>query len=328
MKNTSIKRWLVAMAMASFAAVAHAWQPTGAVEIIVAAGPGGGNDKTARLLAKLLHDRKLVSTPIVIMNKPGAGGVIAQNYLNSHAGDGHYLMVTNPALITNPLTGIGSVNYREVTPVAQLFTEYVILLAKKGSSRAPDIQAVLASWKKTPNELTLGVAPAVAAGTHIGIAKAAMAAGIDPAELRIVPYATSGEVMNALVGGHIDLMASTPINVLPQLENGQIKPLAITAPHRLTGALADTPTFQELGIDAQFGNWRGLVGPTNMSAEQVAYWDQVFAGLSGMAEWDTEIAQQQSEETYMPSQDSKRFLDEENTQLTTTLKQLGFSRDK
>lgn len=317
---------LIGGLLALTSSFAQAWQPTSSIEIIVAAGPGGGNDKTARMLAKLLQVNKLVPTPIIVMNKPGAGGVIAQNYLNAHAGNGHYLMVTNPAIITNPLTGIGKVDYKDLTPIAQLFTEYVVLIARKGSTRVPSIQSVLKSWKKDPGELTLGVAPAIGAGTHIAIAEAAKAAGVDPARLRIIPFSTSGEVVNALMGGHIDLMASTPINVLPLMQNGMVKPLAVTAPHRLGGALAETPTFKELGINALFGNWRGIVAPEHLPTEQRQYWDSVFKRLEALPEWQSEVSAEQAEPTYMGSARAQAFLDEENAQLTKTLKQLGFDK--
>lgn len=326
--KTNLKRLALGLAMTMSCGLAAAWQPTGPVEVIVAAGPGGGNDKTARILAKLLQEKGLVKTPVMVINKPGAGGVIAQKYLNNYEGNGHYLMVTNPAIITNPITGIGNVNYKEVTPIAQLFTEYVVLLTSKGSTKVSSVQDVLDSWKKSPGELTLGVAPALAAGTHIAIAKAALAAKVDPSALRIVPYSTSGNVMTDLVGGHIDLMASTPINVLPQLQDGLIKPLAITAPERLGGALAQVPTFKEHGSDAIFGNWRGLVGPARMSAEQIAYWDGILARLVQMPEWKKEVSEQQSVDNYMPSAQSKAFLEQEHAQLSDTLKQLGFSKAK
>ncbi|HSQ05354.1 MAG TPA: tripartite tricarboxylate transporter substrate-binding protein, partial [Burkholderiales bacterium] len=111
---------LLATAITAAPDRAHAWQPAKNIEFIVGAGSGGGNDRTARVIQKILLERKLVPTQIVVVNKPGAGGVVAQDYLNTHSGDGHYLMITNPALVTNPLTGVGTANYTDITPIAQL----------------------------------------------------------------------------------------------------------------------------------------------------------------------------------------------------------------
>ena len=102
--------------------LAQDWKPSRTIEFVVGAGSGGGNDRTARVIQKILQERTLIPTPMVVVNKPGAGGVIAQDYLNTHQGDGHYLMITNPALLTNPLTGVGASKYTDITPVAQLFT--------------------------------------------------------------------------------------------------------------------------------------------------------------------------------------------------------------
>ena len=329
MRALTRTRWpagLVLGLLMTLGAAAHAqWKPSRTIEFVVSAGPGGGNDKTARLLAQVLQDRKLVASPLVVMNKPGAGGVVAQNYLNTHQGDGHFLMISNPALITNPIAGIGTASYRDVTAVAQLFTEYVVLITRPGSD-IKSARDAIDRLKKDPQALTLGVAPAIGAGTHIGIAMAAKAAGIDPTKLRIIPYSTSGDVLTALIGGHVDLMASTPINVLPQLENATIRALAITGPKRLGGKLADVPTFKELGIDVVFGNWRAVVGPRGMTRDQVAYWDAVFAKLVATPEWQAEVRDQLFDATFMASGPSREFLDSENQRLARVLTELGLAK--
>jgi putative tricarboxylic transport membrane protein len=295
------------------------------VELVVAAGAGGGNDRTARVLAKLLTETKLVTAPIVVMNKPGAGGVIAQNYLNAHRGSGNYLMITNPALITNPLTGVGTAKYTEITPVAQLFTEYVVLFTKAGSDLKSG-KDVIARWRRDPGSLTLAVAPGLGAGPHIAAAMVAQAADVDPAKLRVIPYATAGEAMTALLGGHVDVMSSTPLNVLPQLAAGTVQAVGITAPQRMEGPFAGIPTWREQGADIVFGNWRGVVGPTGMTHAQLAYWEDVLTKLAATPAWKKEMDAELSQNDFRGSTASKTFLDEENARLGKVLKQLGLEK--
>lgn len=316
---------IAAYTASAAAAQPTAWTPSGPVELVVAAGAGGGNDRTARMLAKLLTEGQFVKAPILVMNKPGAGGVIAQNYLNSHRGSGNYLMITNPALITNPLTGIGTAKYTEVTPVAQLFTEYVVLFAKAGSGLKSG-KDVVARWKRDPGSLTLAVAPGLGAGPHIAAAMVAQAAGVDPAKLRVIPYATAGEAVTALLGGHVDLMSSTPLNVLPQLTAGNLQAVGVTSPKRLEGAFASVPTWKEEGTDVEFGNWRGVVGPQGMTQEQLAYWEDVFAKLVATPAWKTELNDELAQNDYRNGAQSKAFLDAENARLGAILRQLGLEK--
>src|SRR6185436_7926103 len=114
------------------AATAH-WKPEKNVEIIVATGPGGGQDKTARTLNRLLVDKRLVEAPVTVVNKPGGGGAVGGFYLNQHAGDGHYLEIVTTTLLTNQITGRGTLGYNDVTPIALLLSESVAISVRDES---------------------------------------------------------------------------------------------------------------------------------------------------------------------------------------------------
>lgn len=305
-------------------ALAQSWNPSRNIEFVVGAGSGGGNDRTARVIQKILQDRKLVASPIIVINKPGAGGVVAQEYLNTHKSDGHYLMITNPALLTNPLTGVGSAKHTDITPIAQLFTEYVMLFVRADSAIKSG-KDVIDRLRKDPGALSIAVAPGPGTGTHIATALVMKAAGIDSRALRVVSYKSAGEALAAVLGGHVDLMPSTPLNVLPQMQAGKIRVIGVTAQARLGGAFAQVPTWREQGIDAVFGNWRGVVGPGGLTNEQLAYWDKVFADLNAGEEWKTEIKNGLWDVTYMNSGESKKFLDQEYEQLKRILTDLGLA---
>ena len=304
--------------------LAQSWKPSKNTEFVVGAGSGGGNDRTARVIQRILQERTLIPTPMVLVNKPGAGGVIAQDYLNTHQGDGHYLMITNPALLTNPLTGVGASNYTDITPVAQLFTEYVMLFVKADSAIMSG-KDVIDRLRKDPGALSIAVSPGPGAGTHISTALVMKTAGIDSRALRVVSYKSAGEALSAVLGGHVDLMPSTPLNVLTQMQAGRIRVVGVTAPARLGGAFAQVPTWREQGFDAVFGNWRGVVGPRGMTGQQLAYWDEVFARLNATEEWKAEVRYGLWDVTYLNSRDSRQFLDREYEQLKRILTDLGLA---
>ena len=95
----------VALAFVGTHAVAQGWVPTKTIEIVVPSAPGGSNDKTARTVERILQEKKLVPTAVVIVNKPGAGNMMTMNYINQHSGDGHYLMIGTPTILTGHIVG-------------------------------------------------------------------------------------------------------------------------------------------------------------------------------------------------------------------------------
>ena len=109
----------------ALAAAAPEWKPDKRAEIIVTTAPGGGNDKVARLIQKIAQEHKLVELAPTVVNKPGGSGVVGMNYLNTHAGDGHFLAITSVTFLAENINGRSSMAYTDVTPVALLFNEYV-----------------------------------------------------------------------------------------------------------------------------------------------------------------------------------------------------------
>ena len=126
------------------AAAAHAadWKPERAVELVAMSGPGGANDVIARTLQRVMQQKKLVEAPLTVVSKVGAGGVIAWNYLNQHAGDGGYISVSPINLLIEHILGASPITYTDVTPIAQLFNEYVAF-AVKADSRKIDLSGRL-----------------------------------------------------------------------------------------------------------------------------------------------------------------------------------------
>jgi putative tricarboxylic transport membrane protein len=292
------------------------------VEIIVGAGPGGGNDRLARGIQHVIDTNKLVAAKTVVLNKPGAGGTVALHYLNDHAGDGNYIMVTNPALITNPLVELGDVTYKDVTPLVQLLGDYVVLVGNTKLQYATG-KDVVKALKANPKSLRIGVSPGFGTGVHLAVAQVVQTAGIDPKELHIIPYSTGSEALASLLGGEIDLLPTTTQNVQEVIAAGKVKAYGISSPKRLAGSMASVPTWIEQGFDVTYNNWRAVIGPKDLPPEAVAYWEGVFEKVDHTAEWQKFAEQNYVVNDFHKSAEFAAFLQKDNAATEAILDKLG-----
>ena len=120
------------MAPSALGAAAE-WKPERGIEIVAPSGPGGSTDRTARVVARILMERKLVDVPVNVVNKPGGSGTIGLNYVNQHPGDAHTLIVATTGSISNHIMGLIPYDHNNFTPVAMLFDEYLGINVKTDS---------------------------------------------------------------------------------------------------------------------------------------------------------------------------------------------------
>jgi putative tricarboxylic transport membrane protein len=304
---------------------ADAWKPDQRVEIVVGVSAGAASDTTARWMHRLLTERKLLEVNITVVNRAGGGGTVALKYLNQQAGDGHYLMATSPNLLTNHITGRSSLNYTDVTPLAQLGRESVVFSVRSESpiGTARDLADRL---KADPASLTFAVGNSTGSHGHIATAQVARAVGADPRQLKVVTFGGSAEGVAALLGGHIDVVASPPSAMLHHVRAGRARFLAMASDKRQSGELASVPTWKELGINAVASSWRSIIGPRGLSEEQVRYWDGVFGKLAALPEWRQDLESRLVEHTYFNSRDTRNLMEREYRALAATLSDLGLAK--
>ena len=321
-------RALAALALAPFIttapAVAQGWQPEKSVEILVGTSPGGGQDRSARFVQKLIQDRKLTTVPTAVVNKPGAGSSIAYTFLSQQKGDAHTLMLLTVPLITNYITGITSVSYTDLTPISTLFDDYIVATVLPDSP----IQSgrdLLDRIKKDPSSVSVGI-PSITGGGGLAILLAAKAAGIDPKRVKTVVFKSGGDSVSALLGGHIDVMMSTTAAPVAQLKGKKVRLLAIASPKRLHGMLAVVPTWREQGIDVVFSNWRGVVGAPGITPEQVTYWEGVLAKLVDVDQFKADLQRRFWVSNYRNSAGMAAFLKADQEKLRSLLGDLGMAK--
>jgi putative tricarboxylic transport membrane protein len=320
---------LVMLALAAAAVPAafaqSAWKPTRNVEIVVGVAPGGGIDRTARLIQKILQDDRSIGVTTTVVNRPGGGGAIAQSYLNQHGGDAHYFEITATSILTNHITGKSQHGHKDFTPIAMLYDEYLGFLVRQDSPLKTG-KDLLAALRQNPEALPVGIATAAGNTNHIAAALAAKAAGADVKKLRVVVFGSGGESMTALLGGHVGLVVTPSANAIPHLQSEKMRVLAIAAPARLEGALAAVPTWKEQGAAIVVANWRPVIGPKGLSPAQVAFWEEAFARLTRSDEWTSDVARSGGVNHYMNSRDLAAYFDAQYAQFKAILGDLGLAR--
>lgn len=331
-RRTALQRhsWSFALLLTTFVtasafAATPVWKPSENVEIVVGAAAGGGNDNVARTLQKIMQERRLVELPISVINKPGGGGAIAFNYVSNHLGNAHYICVNSNTLLTNQITGKSQISYTGLTPLAVMINEYITFVVKADSSIRTG-QDLIRRLKQDPTSVAFGISSALGNINHIAVATAAHSAGIDVKRLRVVVFSGSSRSIIALLGGHVDVVAGPPSIAARQIEAGNLHAIAVTSPRRLGGSIANVPTWKEQGIDVEVTNWRGVVGPKDLSAGQIAYWDQVLEKLSRTEEWDRELQKNLWVNAYTDSKGTERFMRTQYGEFKRILTEIGLAK--
>jgi putative tricarboxylic transport membrane protein len=324
-KLLSLALAAVVLMLAAAWANAQGWKPEHSIEILVGTSAGGALDRTARTMLRAIQGRRLLDQPAVILNKPGGSGAVALVYLAQHPGDAHYVMVSGQTLLTNHIMGRSSLNYTDFTPLAILAVEY-ISLSVRTDSPVRSAKEMIERLRQDPASFSVAVGTGVGSATQTSFAHAMFAAGVDARKLRQVTFGSGGESMTALLGGHVDAISSPVSSVMEQLRAGRIRVVAVGAPRRLSGELAEVPTWTELGVNSAVDVWRGLAGPKGMSTAQIAFWDGVVARTVKDPEWVKELERSLSEDGYRNSAETLKHWRREYAEMKTLYTALGLAK--
>lgn len=314
--------WLLVLAPAS---QAGEWQPDRNIEISVGSSPGSGTDATARLIEKLFRKDQIVSVPVTVLNKPGGGSAIVMAYLAQHQGNAHFISVAAYNLVTNKIQGRSNLGIADFTPLAFLFNDFIAFNVKSDSS-IRNGRDLIDRMKADPQSVTFGLSSSIGGANHIALGLLMRAAGIDVRKLKVVVFNSGGKSSTALLGGHVDVQVVSASVAQNLLAANKIRILGVTAPHRLHTVMSKVPTWKELGLPVRATNWRIAIAPKGISDEQVAYWDRVFKRLTQLDEWKSYIYKSFSDDAYLDSHDTRKYLQEQYVEVKSILEELGLAK--
>lgn len=278
------------------------------VELVAPNVVGAGWDLTARAMQRTLKEEKIFTKPIVVTNKVGGSGDVGWKYTKQQSG--HVLAMNSSLLITNHLLGHSKLTYKDFTPIATLAAEWEVVVVSKDSSIG-NAKELMEKLKKDKKVIKIGVAPGLGNDDHLAFVQISKAFGINPVELEFFVYENKEKVVNALIDKQINVATLALSEAEKQYKAGKVNILAVSSPKRLK-ELPEVPTWKEQGIDLVFQHWRGVMGPPNMTEEEIAYWDEAINKMVKTDTWKTILEEKGWNSFYKNSRETKLFLDQKS----------------
>ncbi|MGL4975088.1 MAG: Bug family tripartite tricarboxylate transporter substrate binding protein, partial [Bosea sp. (in: a-proteobacteria)] len=261
MKHFLMRSVVTAVAVAGFATAAFAQLE---LKIMAPAAPGGGWDGTARSMQTALTAAGIAKSAQVT-NVAGAGGTIGlAQFINSTKGDGTQLMVNGFVMVGSLLTNKSPVSLDQVTPIARLTAEALVIVVPNASP-IKDAKGLADAIKADISKVTF--AGGSAGGVdHILAALLAGTVGADGAKVNYVPFSGGGEALAAIMGGRVTAGISGWGEFEGQIKAGTLRAIAVTSGAKLAGN--PTPTLKEQGVNLELLNWRSVVAAPGITADQ------------------------------------------------------------
>ena len=302
---------------------AGAWEPSEGIEFIAPANPGGGWDTICRTSARVLQKTGLITKPIYVSNMPGGSGSVAIAYVvKKRKGDSHLLVAASNSVTFSMAIKRALYTYDDVTPLAQVASEYGGYMVR-ADSRFKNLGDLVAALKADPKSVTFGGGSAPGSMDHIKVALLGKALGKDPLKIVYVPFQGGGEAMASLLGGHTDVAPLDVSEVAGQLEAGKVRVLAVLSEKRLKD-FPNLPTAVEQGVDVTFTVWRGLYMAPGVPKEAVNFWAKTIKKMVETPEWDKERKKIGWEPVVKFGNDFDIYVKAELNRYKTLLKELGF----
>jgi putative tricarboxylic transport membrane protein len=317
-----LKKALFAAAVAALLSSTAAFAQMAELKIMAPAAPGGGWDQTARSIQSVMQAENLASN-IQVENVGGAGGTIGlQQFVNRSSGDPTATIVGGYVMVGAIIANAAPVTLDDVTPIARLTGEYVVVVAPADSEieNADDLAAMMQE-----NAGAVTWAGGSAGGVdHIAAGLFAKAAGADPKALNYIPYSGGGEALAAILGGQVTVGISGYSEFSGQIEAGELKVIGITAPERQD--YVDAPTFSEQGYELDVQNWRMIAAAPGISDEDRTALTDTVRQMAESDAWNSELETKGWVNTYLDGEEFDAYLDQEVEQTAAILTELGISQ--
>lgn len=310
-----------ALAGAATFAVRPVWaQAVPQIRMMIPANPGGGWDSTGRALAAAMQSGKLVSG-VQFDNKGGAAGTIGlAQFINSAKGDPNQLMIAGMVMVGGIVLNKSPVTLDQVTPIARLTTENVVVVVPAKSPHKT-LKELLDAFKASPGAVSWGGGSA--GGTdHILIGLIAKAIGGDPTKINYVAFKGGGEAVSAIIGGHVAAGVSGLSEFAEHIKSGRMRALGVSGSEREDGI----PTLREQGVNVVLGNWRGVFAAPGISPAQRDNLVKLVRAAVETPAWKESLQKNGWQPWFIAGDEYKAFIDEDVERIGAIIDSLGLKK--
>jgi tripartite-type tricarboxylate transporter receptor subunit TctC len=317
---------IAAFAMVIASAAAAQDYPSRPITMIVPFPPGGVADQSGRPVAAAME--KILKQPVVVQNRAGAGGAVGMAAAANARPDGYTILMALSSISIIPeadkLFGRPpAYQMKQLAPVALVTADPTVLVVP-ADSPWKSVKDFVEDAKKRPGEI--GFSSSGVYGTlHMAMEIFANAAGI---KLKHVPFNGGGPALTALLGNHVQALASGPGPVIPQIQAGKLRALATWGEKRLD-ALPDVPTFQELGYkDVVFYIWSGVYAPAGTPEPVMKVLRDTMRKVVEDPDFKAAMEKLKTPVAYLDAPEFQKFWDKDAAMLAAAVQKVGKVEEK
>jgi tripartite-type tricarboxylate transporter receptor subunit TctC len=277
--------------------------PNKPIQVIVPFAPGGSNDVLARAVERIW--KKHSPQPMIVITKPGAGGVLGVEYVVRSKPDGYTIYLgqgSSPDLTIPHLQKMPYDPFKDLAPVS-LLSVHSVVICVGGKTQLNSMKDLIA-YARSGNRVTAGASVAT------GVVDMTLRIMAKRANFQItpVPFQGGAETVTALAGGHLTIGGGHPSEVMPHIKAGRFKPIAVALDKR-DPVLPNIPTLKEQGIDVvTWGSVKGVAVPAGTPPEVIQYLSSTLKKVCNDAEFKKSMASIYQPIMYLDTKEWTAFL--------------------
>ena len=297
--------------------------PSKPIELVVHTSAGGGSDLVARTVAEAIAKEKLLPQILIVQNRSGGSGAIAQSYVAGKRGDPYVVLSAAVSVVLSVPTRTGlDVGLDKFTPLGMIGVDLNALTVREDSPYRT-LKDLVEAAKAKPKSINIALG-SIGATAHYFVYHIERMTG---ARFNIVSFKSGPDAAVSVLGGHTDATSENLADVLPHVQSKKMRVLGIPALQRLP-ALPNIPTMKEQGFDLHIGAGRGFAAPAAIPRDAAVVLEQTVAKVHKSALWRDFMAKNLYEDVYMNAEEFGRHLAARQVDMNRFLTDMGLVQKK